>query len=453
MTETVFLDAALLADGWARDVVLTMANGRIVAVQTGAVPSGAMHRHGIGLPGLPNLHSHAFQHAMAGRAERRGQTADSFWSWRELMYRSLDLMTPEDVQAITAYAFMEMIEGGFTQVAEFHYLHRTPAGEPYDDPAEMAVRVVEAAHQTGIGLTLLPVFYAHGSFADAAPTHGQRRFLADLDFYARLLEGSRAAVAGLPGARLGVAPHSLRAAAPDEIAAVAAMAPDGPIHIHVAEQIREVEDCLAWSGARPVEWMLDNVALDACWCFIHATHMVPREIIRLAASGVCAGLCPLTEASLGDGVFPGPAWQDAGGRWGIGTDSNVMIGANAELRQLEYAQRLAARQRNVMTTAGTSTGRALFDAARRGGWQALGDAASGVGLAVGAPADLVVLAPDPSGEGQTDEAIDRWIFARADRGIEAVWCAGVRLVEGGQHIRRPALAHAYKAAIRRLYAR
>ncbi len=449
---SLFFGRALLPDGWARDVRLTLDGARIAAVTAGVARAAGEADGGIALPGLANLHSHGFQRGMAGLAETRGPEADSFWTWREVMYRFLGAMTPEDVEAVTALAFLEMLEAGFTRVGEFHYLHHDRDGAPYADPAELAARVAEAARATGLALTLLPVFYAHGNFGAAPPSPGQRRFLCDLDGFARLLERCRAITAALPDAALGIAPHSLRAVAPAELAALLALAPDGPVHMHVAEQTREVADCLEWSGARPVEWLLDHAAVDARWCLVHATHMTAAEVAALAATGAVAGLCPVTEASLGDGIFDGPGWLAAGGRYGVGTDSNVAIGLAAELRQLEYAQRLGGRARNVMAGApGQSNGAALFAAAAAGGWQALGVAG---GLEAGRPADLVALDPaHPAlAERDGDLLLDGWIFAAGGGAVHAVWAAGRQVVADGQHVARPAVMARYCASLRRLMA-
>jgi formimidoylglutamate deiminase len=343
---------------------------------------------------------------------------------------------------------VEMLETGFTRVGEFHYLHHAQDGTPYDDPAEMAGRIVAAAAETGIALTLLPVFYAHATFGGAAPEPHQRRFISDLDLFARMIERSRAHVAELPAGVIGGAPHSLRAVTPDELSAVAAMMPDGPIHIHAAEQVREVEDCFAWSGQRPVEWLLDHAAVDDRWCLIHATHLDASETTRLAASGAVAGLCPITEANLGDGIFPGQDFLRAGGRFGVGTDSNVLIGAAAELRQLEYAQRLGRRQRNVMVgaTGPGSTGRSLLDRALQGGTQALRGADGTHGLRVGAAADVVSLnaadAPACSG----DAILDAWLFTGQVH-VNDVWVGGRRVVSGGYHPERDAIRARFNAAI------
>ena len=360
---------ALTPEGWKADVRLTLEGAMIAAVEAGVAASPSDERQGIVVPALANLHSHAFQRAMAGLAEFRGAATDTFWTWRETMYRFALQLAPEDVEAIAAQLYVEMLEAGFAAVAEFHYLHNAPDGAPYSAPAEMASRIVAAAQATGIGLTLLPVFYAHANFGGARPRPEQRRFVADLDGFARLVDDCRLLMRDV--GPLGLAPHSLRAVAPGELSAVVALAGDGPIHIHAAEQIKEVEDCLIWSGARPVEWLLDHASVDRRWCLVHATHMNDEETRRLARSGAVAGLCPVTEANLGDGVFNAPLFLAAGGAFGVGSDSNVLIGAAAELRQLEYAQRLRDRARNLFARGGGSTGRALYDGALAGGAQAL----------------------------------------------------------------------------------
>jgi formimidoylglutamate deiminase len=442
--------SALTPEGWRADVRLTIEGERFSTVEPGVAPPPEAKRCAIAIPGMPNLHSHAFQRGMAGRAEARGGSPDSFWTWREWMYRFALTMAPDQVEAVASQVYIEMLEAGFTRVGEFHYLHHDRDGHPYAAIAEMAMRIAAAAVETGIGLTLLPVFYAHANFGAQPPTTGQRRFVSDLDGFARILEGCRAAADRLEGANVGVAPHSLRAVAPQELAAVCAMAGGGPIHIHAAEQIREVEDCLAWSGVRPVAWLLDNAGVDARWCLIHATHMTGDETANLARTGAVAGLCPVTEANLGDGVFNGPAFVDQGGRFGIGTDSNVRIGVADELRQFEYAQRLFHRARNVMAVAGGSTGRSLFDGALRGGATAL--QADGGGLARGAPANLVTLdARHPGVAGCAgDDILDAWIFGQAKMAIDEVWVRGRRLVAGGRHRRRDAIGSRFRAVMKEL---
>ncbi|AZO08416.1 MULTISPECIES: formimidoylglutamate deiminase [unclassified Mesorhizobium] len=439
----IFAEQALLAEGWQANVRIVFDSGRIGAVEAGASPQADDERHAILLPGMPNLHSHAFQRGMAGLAELRGPSADSFWSWREVMYRFALSMTPDQVEAVAAQLYVEMLEAGFSRVGEFHYLHHDRDGRPYANIAEMAERIAAAAAEAGIGLTLLPVFYAHSTFGGSAPTEGQRRFINDIDSFGRLLEKCRESVRLLEQAVVGVAPHSLRAATPDELNAVAAMAPHGPVHIHIAEQMKEVQDCVAWSGARPVEFLLGNASVDERWCLIHATHMTEAETIAMARSGAIAGLCPITEANLGDGTFAAPLFVEHGGRFGVGSDSNVLIGLPDELRQLEYSQRLAHRARNVLARAGGSTGRALFDAAADGGAQALGAGPSHI--AVGAPADLVSLdAGDPSLAGKSGDAIlDAWIFANGSS-VDCVWVHGRKQVSGGRHAKREAVAERFR---------
>jgi len=447
----IFAERALLPDGWLGNVRISLADGRIVTVEQGASPQTGDERHAIVVPGMPNLHSHAFQRGMAGLAELRGPSADSFWSWREVMYRFALSMTPDQVEAVAAQLYVEMLEAGFSRVGEFHYLHHDRDGKSYANIAEMAERVAAAAAETGIGLTLLPVFYAHSSFGGAAPNEGQQRFINDVDRFGRLLEKSRECVSKLEQAVVGVAPHSLRAATPEELTAVAAMAPDGPVHIHVAEQVKEVEDCLTWSGARPVEWLLANAKVDQRWCLIHATHMTEAETVGMAKSGAVAGLCPITEANLGDGTFAAPLFTENGGRFGVGSDSNVLIGLPDELRQLEYSQRLAHRARNVLAVAGGSTGRALFDAALDGGGTALGAGPSRI--AAGASADFVSLDQShPSLSGKTGDAIlDAWIFANGSR-VDCVWVHGKKQVSGGRHARREAIACRFRKVMTALSA-
>jgi formiminoglutamate deiminase len=449
----LYFDEALLKSGWAAGVRLEIAGGLIAAVETGARSGPGDERHAIGLPGMPNLHSHAFQRGMAGLAEARGPDQDTFWTWREMMYRLALAMTPDDVQAVTALAYMEMLESGFTRVGEFHYLHHDRDGRPFSDPAEMSGRIIAAASETGIGLTLLPVFYAHGGFGGQAPAPSQRRFICDPDTFGRLVEACRPRVLTHPGSVLGVAPHSLRAVTPEELAVVVPLAGNGPIHIHTAEQRREVDDCLAWSGRRPVEWLLEQAGADSRWCFVHATHMTPEETQRMAAAGVVAGLCPVTEANLGDGIFNGPHFLSRGGRLGIGSDSNVLVGVADELRQLEYGQRLQGHQRNVMNRGeGVSTGRALYEAAAEGGSAALG--VSAPVLAPGAPADIIALdAANPALlERRGDRAVDAWVFSARTSPVDCVWVGGRKWVEAGRHRAREPIIAAYRRSIARLLA-
>ncbi|MBS7455579.1 formimidoylglutamate deiminase [Coralloluteibacterium stylophorae] len=440
------LERALLPEGWARDVALEARDGRIVRVEAGATADARAERLAIALPGLGNLHSHAFQRGMAGLAEHGGGRGDSFWTWRELMYRFLARLDPERMQAIAAMAYVEMLESGFTRVGEFHYLHHDSDGRPYADRAEMAARLAAAAQDTGIGLTLLPVFYAHAGFGGAPPSPAQRRLVHDVDGFSALLEASATALRALPDAVLGLAPHSLRAVTPEELGALLPLAA-GPVHIHIAEQVKEVEDCVAWSGQRPVAWLLDHAEIGPRWCLVHATHMDAGECARLAASGAVAGLCPITEANLGDGLFPMRDFVAAGGRFGVGSDSNVLIDAAEELRLLEYGQRLAARARNVLVPDGRgSSGRFLYAGALAGGAQALGASA---GLAVGAAADLVELdAAHPALAARDGDALlDSLVFAARGGAVRTVWRRGRRVVADGRHRNRDAVAARFTAAV------
>lgn len=454
---SLWFDHALLPEGWARGVRLSIADGRIASIEAGTERAAHEVDNGVALPGVADLHSHAFQRAMAGLTEGRGPAGaggerDDFWSWRALMYRFLDRGGPEEIEAITAYAFMEMLEGGFTRIAEFHYLHNDPTGSAYADPAELTGRVVSAAEATGIGLTLLPVFYAHATFGGAAPSHGQRRFINDVDGFARLLEAGRGLISRLPDAVVGVAPHSLRAVTPDELAHMPALAGDGPIHIHVAEQTKEVDDCLVWSGKRPVEWLLENAPVDDRWCLIHATHVTEAEWREVAARRAVVGLCPVTEANLGDGVFPAAAFVEAGGRFGVGTDSNVQIGLSEELRMLEYSQRLTQRGRAIMAEPARSTGRALFDRALAGGAQACG--VDDAGLSVGAVADILgldhsrIAFADRSG----DALLDSWIFGGDRNALRSVWRRGRQVVADGRHVARDAVEAGFRKALAKVVA-
>jgi formiminoglutamate deiminase len=443
---TLWFQSALLPEGWGESVRLTIDGGTIARVETGQAAAAGDERHAIAIPGLCNVHSHAFQRGMAGLAEVRGPAGDNFWTWREVMYRFLDRLTPEAVEAIAAQAYVEMLERGFTRVGEFHYLHHDPSGAPYANLPELAERIAAAASHTGIALTLLPVLYAHSNFGGKPPVPGQRRFINDVERFAKLIDASRKAIAPLGDAILGIAPHSLRAVTPDELKEITPLAENGPVHIHAAEQIKEVDDCIAWSKQRPVEWLLDHADVNEQWCFIHATQMTEEETQRLGASGAVAGLCPITEANLGDGIFPAVEYMSAGGRFGIGTDSNVLIDAAGELRALEYAQRLKFRARNVLAPkAGASTGRALFDGALAGGSQALGVAT--FGLTVGASADLVSFdAADPTLTGRSGDAVlDSWIFAAAK--VDCVWRQGTKYVESGRHRARDAVGTRYKRAV------
>lgn len=440
---------ALLPQGWARDVRIVSQGGTLIEVTEGASAEPGDTALAIALPGLGNLHSHAFQRGMAGLTEIGGNSGDSFWSWRELMYRFLAHLQPDAMQAIAEQAYVEMLESGFTRVGEFHYLHHGPDGAPYANRAEMAERIAAAAHSSGIGLTLLPVFYAHADFGGAPPNPAQRRLIHDVDGFAELLQGCTRALKDQDDAVLGFAPHSLRAVTGEELAALLPLNA-GPVHIHIAEQTREVDACVAWSGLRPVQWLYEHVPVDARWCLVHATHITQAELQQIVASRAVAGLCPITEANLGDGLFPMQAFARAGGRFGVGSDSNVLIDAAEELRLLEYGQRLQLRGRNVLAPSdGQSTGRWLYEQSLRGAAQALGVA---TGLQAGAPADLVELDPDHPAliARDGDALLDSWVFAARNGAVRSVWRQGRQLVRDGRHPQREAVAARFAAALRPL---
>ena len=443
---------ALLPTGWAQDVRIDVApDGMIRAVTAGArIPADA---HDLLLPAPANLHSHAFQRAMAGLTETRGpDPRDSFWTWRRQMYRFLDRLTPDDVEAIAALVFMEMLEAGYASVAEFHYLHHGVGGQPYDDLAEMAGRITAAAGQTGLGLTLLPVLYSRAG-CDGRPLEGgQRRFGNELERYARLHDASAVHLrAGPADHALGIAPHSLRAVAPDALDGLVGLHPTGVIHMHLAEQGAEVDEVLHAHGARPVTWLLDRQDLDPRWCLIHCTQMTEDETRALAATGAVVGLCPITESNLGDGIFNATVFTGAGGRFGIGSDSNVQIALFEELAVLEYSQRLRDRSRAALATPHRSTGRVLFDAALRGGAQAAGRKAGA--LAPGHWADIVALTTDtPHLCGRRgDSALDALIFTGRGRdAITDVWSAGRHVVSGGRHRARERIVRRFRTVMARL---
>ncbi|MDP1748699.1 MAG: formimidoylglutamate deiminase [Reyranella sp.] len=449
MASKLHLETALMPTssgewGWRHDVVVRIDHGIIAGIEEAspglATPELAADRiSGVVVPGLPNLHSHAFQRAMSGLTERRGTQSDSFWTWRETMYRFVERLSPDDLEAIAAFAYMEMLEAGFTWVAEFHYLHHQPDGRPYDNVAEMSERIVAAADTAGIGLTLLPVFYRQSGFLGQPPSEGQRRFVCDRAAYARLMETR------VPGGVIGIAPHSLRAVTLDDLAWAADTWRGQPAHIHVAEQTREVDDCLAAHGRRPVDLLLDKIEDDVReddarrWCLVHATHADAKEIARIAKAQAIVGLCPITEANLGDGLFDAPALLAAGGRFGIGSDSLVRISAADELRTLEYGQRLMHRRRNVLGEAARSTGRRLIDEALLGGAWAVGAPVGAI--APGNRADFVVLHADGY---RDDRALDSWLFAADNAAIKTVYRGGIPVVQQGRHRDRDAIVARYR---------
>lgn len=442
-------ERALLPSGWARNVRFEVgASGLLEQVLPDAGSEGTERLHGPVLPGMPNLHSHAFQRAMAGLAEVAGNPNDSFWTWRELMYRLVGRLSPEQMEVIARQLYVEMLKAGYTAVAEFHYVHHDPAGRPYADPAELALCISRAARDSGIGLTLLPVLYSHAGFGGLPPNEGQRRFIHSTDSYLALQQRLREALPADQG--LGLCFHSLRAVTPDQLATVLA-AEDGtrPIHIHIAEQQKEVDDCLAWSGRRPLQWLYEHAPVDPRWCLVHATHAEADEVQAMARSGAVAGLCLTTEANLGDGIFPAVDFLARGGRLGIGSDSHVSVSVVEELRWLEYGQRLRDQRRNrLYRPEQPQVGRTLFDAALAGGAQALGQPVGE--LAVGSRADWIVLdGTDPylaTAEG--DALLNRWLFAGGDRQVRDVMVGGRWVVRNGHHPAEEATAWAFAEVLR-----
>ncbi len=428
---------ALTPDGWARNLCVEISDGHIGRITEGSANGTASVD--LLLPAPVNLHSHAFQRAMAGLTETRGpDPSDSFWTWRQLMYRFLDRLTPDQVQAIAELVFMEMLEAGYGAVAEFHYLHHDIGGAPYGHLPEMAERIVAAAQDTGMGLTLLPVLYMQGGCDERPLQGGQRRFGCDLDLFGRLHdESARALSTGPEDHIIGIAPHSLRAVTPDSLTRIREICPDGPIHMHLAEQVAEVAEVQAHLGARPVEWLLANADVGPDWCLIHCTQMTDTETGGLAASGAVAGLCPITESSLGDGIFNGIVFQDSGGRFAVGSDSNIHIALWEELATLDYSQRLRDLSRAAMATPDRSTGRCLFDAAASAGAQAAGRSSGQI--AEGKIADLMAVSTDNEFlcNRSGDAVLDSLVFTGHGRDyVTDVWSAGRHMVSGGRHIHR-----------------
>lgn len=445
---SIWAEQALTTNGWEDRVRVDFdADGRISGVVPGSEQTGT--RVGALAPAPANSHSHAFQRAMAGLTEKRGaDPADSFWTWRKLMYRFIDRITPEQVEAITALVQMEMLEAGFGTNVEFHYLHHQTDGTSYDRPSEMSDRIAAASKTSGIGLTLLPVQYQYGGCDKRALSRGQLRFGNDPQRFARLVEAAKDTFKSLPAdAKLGVAPHSLRAVAPEQLREAPSLVPDGPVHIHIAEQISEVEEVKAAWGGRPVEWAVNNLDLNSRWCMIHATQMLPHETEALAATGAVAGLCPITEASLGDGIFDGVRWMNSNGQISIGSDSNILVSLAEEMRILDTTQRLRDHSRAALADAETSTGRRIFDGICSGGAKAAGRG-SGT-IAIGEWADL--LAFDMTHINLTglrgDTILDTFAFTGDNRMVSDVWAAGRHMVQDGQHIRRAEITRRYREAV------
>ena len=447
--------------GWLSPGYLEVGNGGTILSVSADRPEGQTVQRlaGFGVPGLANLHSHAFQRALAGRTEivTGARAEDNLWTWRQEMYRMVDRLTPGDYEAIAAMVYLEMLRFGMTSVCEFHYVHHGSGGQHYDNPAEMSDRLIAAAERTGLGLTLLPVLYAHGGIGKP-PANTQMRFVHNVDDYLSLIDTLRKRRADRPALRIGMALHSLRAVTPDEVrAALAGMAkmdPEARLHIHVSETLHEVAEIKAGLGARPVEWLLDNVDLGPNWTLVHATHLDAAEIAGAAASGATAGLCPLTEATMGDGFFPLVEYHSAGGAWGIGTDSHYSTSSAEELRILECGKRLELRRRNVIAIPEQAhevhSGRVLFDTALAGGERASGR--GGGALQSGCRADLVMLDADSHvliGHGP-DTALDAWVLGGTENPVRDVMVAGRWVIQNGSHRHENEIRNAYRRAMARL---
>jgi formimidoylglutamate deiminase len=450
MMPTIRAETALLPDGWMENVIIELgADGRIVDVTPNVSGVAAKTHVSCLLPAPVNVHSHAFQRAMAGLTEHRSNNlTDSFWTWRELMFQFLDQLTPDHVEAISALVQMEMLEAGYATNVEFHYLHHAPDGKAYENRSEMAERIMAATKTTGIGLTMLPVHYQYGGCDMRPLVYGQCRFHNDLDGFATLCDEIRIGIDNLPADTVfGVAPHSLRAVPPNSLGLTRKLANGGPFHMHLAEQRAEIHEISHHLGARPVEWILDNFEVDPDCCFIHCTQMQPNETSKLAESGAIAGLCPITEANLGDGIFDGVGWFEAGGMIAIGSDSNIRISLSEELRSLEYSQRLRDRSRSALATSVASTGRHILDAMIAGGAKAAGRHTGQI--APGYWADLMAL--DKHSvilTGRTkDQLIDSFIFAGDDNLVRDVWSAGRHMVTAGRHIAHDEITSAYHVAL------
>lgn len=453
---SLFAADALLPEGWRKDVRIEIEDDLILSVASSASSAGAELVSGALIPGMSNVHSHAFQRAMAGLTERSGPGGDNFWAWRDLMYRFLERITPEDNEAIATQLYIEMLKSGYTSVAEFHYLHHDEHGHAYADSAEMSRRILGAANTARIGLTMLPVFYAHATFGGVAPNAGQKRFVQDIDAFNVLVDKLSGFQTGSDLLRrVGIAPHSLRAVTPKQLNLIVAHLDSvdaaAPIHIHAAEQLKEVNDCLAWSHKRPVAWLLDNMSLSDRWCLVHATHLDDDETFRLAKSGAVAGLCPTTEANLGDGIFNAPDYFLESGYWAIGGDSNVGVDPFRELAVIEYAQRLKSARRNILNTPGlASIGGGLYRQALVGGAKALGQRVGAI--AARCFADLVVMNGDDAAlvEHEGDALLDAAIFGPSRQPVRDVMVGGAWVVREGRHLQEQPAMSRYRATLRRL---
>lgn len=452
MNQDYFAEQALLSQGWANNVRIEVRDGLVHKLTVDASSEGAILLSGPTLATLANLHSHAFQRAMAGMAEVSLNPNDSFWSWRDLMYKMVAKLTPDDVRIIASQLYIDMLKAGYTQVAEFNYLHHDAKGQAYNQLNEMGLQLVEAANHAGLGLTLLPVLYSHSGFGGQMPNAGQARFINSSEQYIALHQASHAALEGHKLHKMGICFHSLRAVTKAQMQAVMGeLGSDMPIHIHIAEQQKEVQDCIAWSGQRPVEWLANEIGLDENWCLVHATHLNQNEVSAIARSGAVAGLCPTTEANLGDGIFPGVDFIQQGGRWGIGSDSHVSLSVVEELRTLEYSQRFRDQQRNrLYNEQQHHVGDFLLEQARSGGNQAC---QVELGLAVGKRADFMVLDQEHPfiAASHSDDILNRWLFATNENLVRHVYVAGKAVVCDFEHAAQAQTKAEFTALLKRLF--
>ncbi|MEX0298613.1 MAG: formimidoylglutamate deiminase [Kordiimonas sp.] len=443
----IYFKEGLIGTDWAQDICMSISSdGFIETIETGMkVPAGTSCYDTV-LPSMPNLHSHAFQRAFAGLAEYKEPGQSNFWSWRNTMYHFAQHMNPEALKVIASALYVEMLKAGYTAVGEFHYLHNSHT----DQALAMSDAIISAADQSGIALTHLPVLYQTSDFGGKPAEEGQQPFLHSNEDFARLLQVLGAKLKGRH--QLGMAFHSLRAVAEDSfdsaIEALEKISLKAPIHIHISEQMREVEASLAHSGKRPIEWLLQNQKIDERWCLVHATHLVEEEWRGVAESDAVVGLCPATEANLGDGLFPVQEYLKCGGRWGIGSDSHISIDAREELRLLEYGQRLARQERTVLSGGdGGHTGVNLWANAALGGAQAL---AQPIGaLSVGKRADLIVLGTDaPMFAGASyGQIVDTFIFSGQSNPISDVMVAGNWVIRDGKHAMENEIFDDYKKLV------
>jgi formimidoylglutamate deiminase len=453
MKQKLWCNEALLSSGWANAVTIEIdEHGDIVSIQAGSEAADAEQLSCV-IPGIPNLHSHAHQRAMAGLGEKAGPGDDSFWTWRKVMYHYLERIGPDDLYHIASLLYLEMLKAGFTNVGEFQYLHHDLNGQAYQNRAEMTLQCQQASIDTGIGFTALPVLYYHGGFGGQQPLAGQKRFLNDAANFADIVQLIDATQAGNRNLSLGIAPHSLRAVTESLLNDVLESVRHkiAVVHVHIAEQTREVDDCIEWSGQRPVQWLFNHFNVDKHWCLIHATHMTDEETRQLANSGAIAGICPTTEANLGDGFFNAVDYLEQNGCWGIGSDSHISISPVEELRWFEYGQRLLTRRRNVLCNdASPNTGRALVDGALHGGAGACGRKIGK--LEVGYRADFLSLdASHPRLVGRAgDSLLDSWIFSGNSDAVQHVYVGGERVISHGRHKHEAKITANFDATLKRL---